>query len=186
MRAWGIGVCCLLLPAFASGQSLAETARKERERRDTLRDAGRDAPTLTEADLAASAGRVANDRDEGDSAADEERAERPDRVRSLSRSGDRDSERDSRAEFERHWRERAVDARLRLEEAERRYRGLDRMIRIGQGARYDENGRRVILSGAELKRRADEAQAELAAAREAFEELRKEGRRAGALPGWFR
>jgi hypothetical protein len=50
----------------------------------------------------------------------------------------------------------------------------------------DENGRRVIYSNQQLKAKADQAQAELAAAQGAMESLLDEARRKGALPGWLR
>jgi len=60
------------------------------------------------------------------------------------------------------------------------------MIRIGQPAMYDENGKRVIYSMQRMKSMADEAQAELEAAKQALDALLDEARRAGALPGWLR
>ena len=60
------------------------------------------------------------------------------------------------------------------------------MIRLGQPAKYDENGRRVIYSIHQMKAMADEAAAEIRQAQEALDDLLDEARRAGALPGWLR
>jgi hypothetical protein len=60
------------------------------------------------------------------------------------------------------------------------------MIRIGQPARYDANGRRVMYSIHQLKQMADVAAAELASAQTALENVLEEGRRSSIPPGWLR
>ena len=181
-----LGLCILVIPALAAGQSLADTARKERERREAREAAGKSTPTVTEADLASAKGQLANapasipEQDGTTQSQGEDDATTPEAP------ADNDSERLARESAEEHWRARVGQAKDRVERADRRYRRLDRMIRIGQPAQYDENGKRVMYSQRSLKRMADEAQAKLEQATEALEEARQEGRRAGALPGWLR
>jgi hypothetical protein len=73
-----------------------------------------------------------------------------------------------------------------VEAAQRRRDALQRMIIIGQPARYDANGQRVIYSSQQMKEKADAADAALATAQADLEKLLDEGRHAGALPGWLR
>jgi hypothetical protein len=179
MKVWGMLLCLLALPALAGGQSLAEVARKERERREKLRKAGASARKVTEEDLAAPKGELANDPEAtpaGKSAA-----------RPTSRTRSRASaEAAAREKAETQWRGRAAKARARVEEAQRRYDRLNRWIRLGQPAKYTEDGQRVIYSARQLKKMADKAQADVEAAEQAFEDLREEARRAGVPPGWLR
>jgi hypothetical protein len=172
----------LVLPALASGQSLGEAAKKERERREKVRESGAGARTLTQEDLAANKGALANDpgvRSAGaeEASADGKAAATASRPRPNA-GGD--------ARGEEYWRERAARARDRIAAAEERQMALQRMIRFGQAAQYDESGREFKLSAHRLKQLADAADAELAAARKALEDLLDEGRRAAAMPGWLR
>jgi hypothetical protein len=188
MRAWGLTslIVILALPAITLGQSLAEAARKERDRRDKLTTAGHHSRVITDEELKATKGRLANDpgASEPEATARTEDgkmgASRP-AVASLP-----DSSEAERQRKEQHWRSRAAAARRRLALAEQRYQDLDRMIRIGQPPMYDENGRRYIHSRERMKALADEAEANLAEARKALEDLEDQARRAGALPGWLR
>jgi hypothetical protein len=183
MRSLGLALCLLALPALAVGQSLGEVARKERERREKLEKEGKAARTLTEEDLASAKGGLANEPDPSAGETEEpQRTPRPSKARaSRGRSAA-----PAAASQEEYWRGRVGQARNRVEQAERRYRSLDRMIRIGQPARYDENGKRVIHSQQRMKAMADEAEADLRDAEKALEDLLEEARKAGALPGWLR
>ena len=179
MKVWGMLLCLLALPALAGGQSLAEVARKERERREKLRKAGTSARKLTEEDLAAPKGELANDPEA--TPAGKPAARPTSRTRSRT-----DAEAAAREKSETQWRGRAAKARARIDEAQRRSDRLDRWIRLGQPPKYTEDGRRVMYSARQLKTMADKAQAELAAAEQALEDLSKEARRAGVPPGWLR
>ncbi len=185
MRTWGWILCLLALPALASGQSLAETAQKEQKRREKLHKEGVAARTVTDDDLSSANGELANQPGAASEAEKplEEKASGPaGRVKaSPKRAEERERERK-----EDYWRARVAQARRRLAVAEARYRDLDRQIRIGQPLQYDENGRRVIYSQQQMKMMADAAEAELAEARKALDDLLEEARHAGALPGWLR
>ena len=85
----------------------------------------------------------------------------------------------ARACAERTWRARVATARTRVDIAQARYDTYDRMIRIGQPAYYDAAGRRVLISNRRLKALADEAQADLAAAKQALGELLEAARPGG-------
>jgi hypothetical protein len=169
---------CLLLvltPSLTGGQSLGDAAKKERERREKMRQAGGvAAPTVDADSLAANRGSLANDTSRPASTVAE--TPRPATIPPAAGAGGTET----------YWRSRAAAARRRVDEAQRRVDAFDRVIRFGQSGEYDANGRRVIYSQQQLKQMADEAGEELAAARAAFERLEEDGRRAGALPGWLR
>jgi hypothetical protein len=187
LRAGWLLSILVVVPALAAGQSLGEAARKEQKRRDGLRQKGVHSRPLTEEDLATTKGTVANEPTQGAAASpDGEAAPANDGAAAPGTSllevmGDASSQ-----SGEAYWRGRAARTRARIREAERRHEALQLMIRFGQPAMYDENGKRVMYSVHQLKGKADQAAADLAAARQALEDLLEEGRRAGALPGWFR
>jgi hypothetical protein len=179
-RTWSGAVLVLALPALALGQSLGEAAKKERERRDKLRQGGAGARTLTEDDLATTKGALANDPKA--KAPESAAPEKGGRASGTSGEGAGDSSKSG----EEYWRGRARAARGRVADAQRRCDAFQRMIRLGQPASFDENGRRVIYSVQQLKTMADAADSELLAAQAALEATLEEGRRAGAQPGWLR
>jgi len=190
MKPWAAWIGLLALAGLAGAQSLGDAARKERERRDKVRETQPSARTLTDDDLASTKGALANDPE----AAPPQTTEAEEGGES-SASGGPPTSRGLRqavpdavppAGGEEHWRARAAQARGRIAEAQRRNEAFQRMIRFGQPARYDETGRRVIFSVERMKEKADAAEAELRAAEKALEDLLEEGRKAGALPGWLR
>jgi hypothetical protein len=173
----------LVVPVLAGGQSLAEAARKERERREKLRSKGESSGvTLTEEDLAASKGTLAND---PETSSEREEADR-NKPTSTEPARSRSQAPRQAVSQEAYWRGRVTRARARVTRAEQRRRRIDYMIRIGQPAMYDSNGTRVIYSPQRLKAMADKAQLELESAQQALEDLLEQARRAGALPGWLR
>ncbi len=182
MRTRVTAACFLLLPALSFGQSLGEAARKERERRAKLREAGAAAQPITEKDLANSKGALANDPNEAARPDDGSTGTKGSAV--AIRGGGVGTERSTDAEA--YWRRRVAQARARVAEAQAKHDALQRMIRVGQPAMYDANGKRVIYSVYQMKERADAAAAELAETQKALEDLLEEARRAGALPGWLR
>ncbi|MCG6924551.1 MAG: hypothetical protein LJF30_04465 [Acidobacteria bacterium] len=179
-RRLGLTLCFLALPAVGFGQSLGEAARKEREQRKKTTT---EVKVVTEDELASNEGQLAND--PGTSAP--EPAPRTRRTRRLF-----EAEMPGVNVFpvsmskEEFWRDRARHARNDLAYAKKHYEALVRQISIGQPARFDENGRRVIYSAQTMKAWADKAEAELRAAEKALADLHEEARRAGALPGWLR
>jgi hypothetical protein len=182
---WGTLVCLVVLPSLTVGQSLGDAARKERERRDRVRETGARTRTLTEEDLATTKGALANDpKAQPTKSESGESSQRGGGTTPRGPSAVGPEEASSRSEE--HWRRRIAEARVRLEEAQRRNDALQRMIRIGQPARYDANGRRVMYSIHQLKQMADVAAAELASAQTARENVLEEGRRSSIPPGWLR
>ena len=184
MRLWCAAACLVALPVFADGQSLGEAARKERERREKMREAGESARPLTEEDLATTKGTLAND-----PTAQPATTVAPQTAGTPSASGlmrPPIPAGPSPETQEEYWRRRVGQARARVEQARSRHDALQRMIHIGQGGTYDANGRRVIYSIHQMKTLADAAAAELAAAQAALEGVLEEGRRAGVQPGWLR
>jgi hypothetical protein len=173
--AWAAALFLLALPALVTGQSMGEAAKKERERRAKLEQAGASAQPISEKDLAASKGRTANDPGES-----------PSPSASARPAGEAGGARGAAPGAEDYWRRRVGQARDRVAEAQARHDAMQRMVHLGQPAMYDEGGRQVMYSAQQLKQRADEAQAELAEAQKALDDLLEEARRAGALPGWLR
>jgi hypothetical protein len=184
-RLAGALACLLSLHSPAAAQSLGAVAAKERDRREKVRQTGGVSPTLTDADLQTTKGQLANDPG-APAAPSGGREGAPESGGPAARVAPPADSSASTAAKEAYWRGRFVQARNRVEEAQRRHDAFQLMIRFGQASRTDENGRRVIYSAQQLKQMADAAEAELASARKAFEDLLEEGRRAGALPGWLR
>ncbi len=175
----------LALPSLTLGQSLADAARKEKERRDQARRTGGPTRVIPEEELKTTKGHLANEPAPSESPADQSPEEKRTRASKPPSPPPVDSSQEQKQK-EAYWRTRSAEARPRLAAAEERYGDLDRMIRIGQPAMYDKNGRRYIVSQQRMKATADEAEAEVANAKKALEELEDEARRAWALPGWLR
>jgi len=187
MRPWAAWVALLALPALAGAQSLGDVARKERERREKVRETQPSAKTLTDEDLASHKGAIANDSE----APAEETAEgeggepaRPTANEPPPHGAGREAAPPARGED--YWRGRLAEARIRVARAQQHYDFLQLQIGIGQPVRLDENGRRVMYSIYQMKEKADAAEVELRAAEKALEDLLEEGRKAGAQPGWLR
>jgi hypothetical protein len=173
-----LAVACLVAAtAPGYGQSLEEVARKERERRERARQTSSPAPIVGADELASNKGSVANDTKAATApAARDKKTPDTGAPRPASRPG---------TNPEQYWRARAVAARQRIEEAERRAFAIQRMIHLGS-EHYAENGRIVIYSRETLKQMADAADAEVVASKQGVEDLLDEARRAGAQPGWLR
>jgi len=181
------------LSLSATAQSLAETARKERERREALRDSAAESRTLTERDLAAAKGRVANEgavreseADAGEEQAEDAHPDTPEPGREAASGTNLDAEAAARKQEERAWRERASRTRQRQERAREAHLYWQRALHLGQGWRTDENGKRTMLSLRSLQERAQRAEYELHAADEAWKKLEEDARRAFVPPGWLR
>src|SRR5262245_30264295 len=186
-----LGLACVLaLPALAAPQSLGDAARKERERREAVEKNTPPVRTVTDEDLAANKGEVANRPEPARVEPPQDDEGRnpdlpPDSVKPLypitaeRKGAPQESPED-------YWRGRVAAAQERIARAEGRHMSLQRQIHFGQPRRYNENGQVVIYSQQTMKERADAAEAELLAAKQALEDLYDEARRAGALPGWLR
>ena len=173
-----------MLPAVAGAQALGEAAKKERERRDKLRQAGVSTKTLTQDDVANSKGQLANDPNEAAATEDAPPARDPEAAASGPVSAVREPTSPTRGED--YWRGRVEAARGRLAQAQARHDAMQAVVRLGQPASYDKNGKRVMYSIHQLKVMADAAAAALAAAQKALDDTLEQARRSGALPGWLR
>lgn len=177
-------LACLLFPALVDAQSLADAARKERERRDKLKGSAA-AKTVSDEELASNKGSLANDTKPASDGAKAAPGKEGAGVTVPLASDPPETRAPSAANGEAYWRAQATEARARVEAARRGYDAIQRMIRFGSGHR-DESGQVVIYSNQQLKTMADKAEADVKAAEAALERLVDDGRRAGALPGWLR
>jgi len=169
-----LALVLLLFPVLVLGQSLADVARQEKERRDDNRKRGEKAQLVI--------GEV------GAGEADDQPS--PPLVGTAApapqESGPRASTEADRAQQEMEWRRRNSEARERLEEARKRHELLSK-LHLTTGAYFvDENNQAVITSVEQLQGMVAQSQAELDAASEALRQLREDARRAGVPPGWIR
>jgi hypothetical protein len=184
-----LGAVLVVLPLAAGAQSLGEVAKKEQERREKIRKAGVTTKPLTETDLVNSKGHVVNPTaTEGGEEATQTQAAGGSGEGGTAPTTDSATATDEppRETAEESWRRRAGHARARLANAQQQHEAMQQVLRAGQPMVVDENGRRVIYSNQQLKAKADAAQAALAAAQTALDNLLEDARRQGAQPGWLR
>ena len=181
MKRWMIPASLLLLPSLVAGQSLAEAARREKERRERNREAGVEARVVTEEDLKNAPGTLANDPDEA-----------PAVVSGAAGARDAKREADTRAQFERRkdqeelWRTRAAQARARVEKARKTHDVLT-SLHLAPGEYFmDEQGKVLIRSLDHLRELIGKAKAELEASEKGLEQLEEAARRNNVPPGWLR
>jgi hypothetical protein len=191
-RTWGLALGLLLVAGGASGQSLAEAAKREKERRAK---AGSSGPAFTDEDL--------KRRGEGEASASGDAGDSSGRPAGEGSTGDKTTGSKSftpkaRADAgdEAYWRRRAKAARDAVAAAEAPVAQAQATLDQTQaGIRQPQPGdalKQVPPSPvADGDRRAAEAnlaaaKAELARARKALEDLEDEARRKGVLPGWLR
>jgi hypothetical protein len=170
----------LLVPALAVGQSMDDAAQKEKERRKKLQQAGVSAKVITDAELKANHGSVAND------------PKAPPATTSPQPSAAKPPAAPTPAptpnprEQEESWRHRVVEAQGRLGEAKEHYDFLN-SLSLGPGESYvDENGKPLITSLEQLRRLIAEAKANVDAAQKALDDLLETAREQGVPPGWLR
>jgi hypothetical protein len=165
----------LVLPGLAVGQSLGDAARKEAERRKKNKEAGLKAPSFTD---------EGQDRKEPTAPGATPRpAPSADAPPAAPAASDDSAARDAK---EQYWRGRWATARQRRDEAKERYDKVNELW-LAPGESYvDSQGRVVIRDLQELRSLVAQAKAAWDAAEKALVDLEDEGRRAGALPGWFR
>lgn len=189
-------VCLLVLfswlPALAWGQSLADAARKERERREKNKQQGVVVREFSEEEVfgADDEDQVADGADEVDALGGERSSpgslSNIDSDAEAAESDPLEVERRNRARDEAEWRSRFQQARQRVVGARERVQFL-KDLNLMPGERYvDVNGNTVIRSLEQLRRLMTSAEEELSAAERALSELEEEARRAGVPPGWRR
>jgi hypothetical protein len=165
----------MLVPGLAAGQSLGDAARKETDRRRRNQDAGVKAPVFTDDSLPSP----------GASPLPAATPEPPRPGADVIARGGR-SESGARLEKEQYWRSRWAAALQQRDAAKQRYESLNTMW-LAPGESYvDDQGRTVVRDLEELRRMVAEAKAAWQAAEKALADVEEDGRRAGALPGWFR
>jgi hypothetical protein len=175
-----IGLVLLLFPALVFGQSLADVARQEKERRDSNRERGEKAQVVI-GDIggAGEDGEGPRPAAAGTPPAEAPLAAREEASPPVSMDGDR-------AQQEMEWRRRNSEARERLTEARKRYELLSK-LHLTSGSYYvDSNNEPIITSVDQLQSMVANAQTELDAAAAALNQLRDDARRAGVPPGWIR
>ncbi|MGH9462295.1 MAG: hypothetical protein ACRD1X_13830 [Vicinamibacteria bacterium] len=176
-----IGLVLLLFPALVFGQSLADVARQEKERRDNNRERGEKAQVVI-GDIggAGEDGEGPRPAAVGTTAVVEAPPAPPEETSPpVSVNGDS-------VQQEMEWRRRNGEARERLTEARKRYELLSK-LHLSTGSYYvDSNNEPIITSVEQLQSMVAEAQGELDAATAALNQLREDARRAGVPPGWIR
>jgi hypothetical protein len=176
-----LALVLLLFPALALGQSLAEVARHEKERRDDNKKQGQKA-SLVIGDIGSGQDGEGPNAPLVGSADPEPSAAEP----VTEEMAPRASTEEDRAGQEMEWRRRNSEARERLEEARKRYELLSK-LHLNTGAYYvDQNNNPVITSVEQLQSMVAQSRAELDAATAALSQLREDARRAGVPPGWVR
>ena len=169
------------LPAPVTGESLAEIARRERERRERIKkDSAEAGKTITEDELkdGGKRRRVANPDDASAAAPDASSESSP----SGSESGAAAAE--ERTSVQQHWQERIASARDAVKSAEARLKVAEAAAR--PPAAVDPNYERAMEAEAERRQRAEEAAAvrrELEEARRALADVEAEARQAGVSGG---
>ncbi|MBN2368966.1 MAG: hypothetical protein JXO72_00595 [Vicinamibacteria bacterium] len=179
----------LAVPTLAIGQSLAEIARKEAERREKKKEQGVAARVVDENELEQA--RIARDRESGDVDTDASKtpaahttpAETDATLSPRGQSSNDESARRRKQETE--WRSRAAQAEARIETSKKRYEQLQSMY-LAYGEYYQDSKGQVIASPEQLQAMTARAKADLEAAEKALEDLRDSARRQGVPPGWLR
>jgi hypothetical protein len=206
MRLAGTVVLVVLGMASATqvpGQSLAETAKREKQRRAQRKEKKEPARSFTDADLGRS-GTVANN--PSDPPAVDQRTSR-----AASRRPSAQAPSTSQNRGESYWRSRATQARARVAAAEKKLEEAERApgaggpLPLGDYKVNCKPGRLLLSDGTlgpvtnnckaaqalgDARRRSharvEAARRELEQARKALAALKEQARRAGALPGWLR
>ena len=156
---------CLFLPALVGGQSLAELAKKEKERREKNREHGVEVRLINKGEVT---------------------VDEPDDPTPPEEEGKDDTEKPDRQKMEVMWRNRVSEARARILAA-REQDDFYRELYLGQGGYYvDGQGDVVIKTLAHLQQLAGDAKTELDEAEQALDDLTERARRENIPPGWLR
>lgn len=164
-----VTVTFILSSGVSSAQSLAELAKKEKERRAKTDPKG-ESYVITERDLQSSYGGLPESRPiaQGEGGNDEAQAE-----------GEEGEEEQGETQTREHWQTRVQQAKEKIQELEAELASDE--MNWGGGMRTDVNpvGQRNLTERQDTERELAEAKAEL-------QEIRAEARRAGIPPGWVR
>jgi hypothetical protein len=159
MRSLVLFLC--LVPSLSFGQSLADAAQKEKERRKKVDAQASPAPVLTNESLTNAKGQLATDPNKSGSPA----PSTPD----ASAPGPKENET--------QWRQKVQAAKTRLDEAKKRYTAAqNRVVVPGRAGAPVQNAQNETAA----------AKANLDSAQKAMDDLMERARREGVPPGWLR
>jgi hypothetical protein len=181
MRFKWVAPALLLLPSLALGQSLGEAAAKERERRKKAQESGQaPSPVITEKELNANRGQLANDPDAAPAAAASSRSQ------SRGSRGAVPDSLDARAAQEEKWRSTAAQLRARADRARKEYEYWSSQHLAGGEYFVDENGKKLVGSAESLQGLVANKKAALEVAEKALADFEELARRENIPPGWLR
>lgn len=188
-----IWVLLLGLPALVLGQSLGDTARKERERRERNKADGVSAREFSAEEIFGeedddAASDAVEDEEESAETAPRRRPSMPsvDLDSIASEPDERETERLERSRDEAAWRAKFQQARARIDNAREQVRFLAELSLMPGESYVDTQGRSVIRSLEHLRKLVELAETELSDAEATLSALQEEARRAGVPPGWYR
>jgi len=212
MKSMAWAVLVVLAASWARAESLAEAAKRERERREKNKKSGVETKVVDADELARTQTKkdgkgTFNDGTTGDSGGSSSSSGSASSSASTAGTGNENtretkgtsgpaattSESDKQAAKEALWREKLQAARARLETARKRLAntsptmgvpGVERTQVLGPDGMMHDGYKHGLASvpNPDYAR----AEAEVAAAEKAIPELEEQARRAGALPGWLR
>lgn len=174
---WPAALLAISLAAPAFGQSLAEAAQKERERRAKAKAQGA-SPVVTGDELKGNKGALAND----------PKASPPPASGGspMARPAPAATAEPDRRVQEEDWRRRMALAREQVARWQEYYDAWSVQHLAPNDYFVDEKGRKVVGNAENLRKLIANAKANLDAARQALEDLEQQARRENVPPGWLR
>jgi hypothetical protein len=168
-------VVAALLTGVASAQSLGDAALKERERREKLKQKGDRAAVVTNDELQANKGSVANDPNATPAA-----------PREAQLAATKPGLEPDRKAGEEEWRRKMALAHERITKAQEQYDYWKGQYLAPNDYFVDQDGKKVVGSVESLRKVIAEAKAELEKANAALAALEEQARRENVPPGWLR
>jgi hypothetical protein len=184
MRGIALSIVLLASPSFAADQSMAEAAKKTRERREKNAKEGVKPKIYTQDDVE-KAPPLANDPNTPPPPAGAHPTPSPAPARAS--AGDSASPGATvGGQSENAWRGRVADARHRIESARKEYEFWSGYTMAPGEILVDDKDRPVITTIEQLQGKVAAAQKAWEAAEKALVNLEEEARRASVPPGWLR
>jgi hypothetical protein len=183
MRAIALLLVLLVSPVCAADQSMAEAARKARERREKNAKEGLRPKVYTEDDVP-KAPPLAND--PGKTPASTGAGSPPPPAPSASAEEAPSSGATVSGQSESAWRGRVAEARRRIESARKEYEFWSGYTMVPGEILVDEKDRPVITTIEQLQGKTAAAKKAWEAAEKALSNLEEQARQAGVPPGWLR
>jgi len=181
-------VLFIALASIAYAQSLADLAQKEKERRQEVKND----KVVTDDEVAKfrSEPSTTNTADKPDVKPDSEKKAQEPNSEAKSEKTEPDEPVDFQGRPESYWRQTMADARQKVKDLENQANVLALKINDLQNRFYTEDdGFKRETIGREINKsfyEQDKNKEDLAKARDMLQELEKEARKSGALPGWTR